>query len=104
MMAISQHYKRDRRQRQNIIDRIGEGHTILSVVWDRGHRNGAEIHMISDTGIISIYNQNSGKLITRLIARPGQIQRYFDGDAPVELLTIARYHQNMGYNRQVERL
>ena len=97
-MTTSRHYARDRRTRQNIIDRIGEGNTILSVVWDRGHQNGPEIHMISDTGIISIYNQRSGKLITKLIARPAQIQRYFDGDAPVELLAIARHHQNMGYN------
>lgn len=97
----SRHYARERRTRQHIIDRIGEGHTILSVVWDRGHKNGAEVHMISDTGIISIYNQNSGKLITKLIARPGQIKRYFEnGDAPVELLTIARRHTELGYNRQ----
>lgn len=99
----SKHYRQDRKQRESIIKTIGNGHIVKVVILDRGHRNGAEVHKVSDTGIISIYNLNSGKLITKLIARPAQIQRYFDGDAPVELLTIARHHQNMGYNRQVER-
>lgn len=100
----SKHYTKDREEREAIIKMIGKGHIIKVAIIDNGHRNGAEVHKISDTGIISIYNLNSGKLITKLIARPAQIQRYFDGDAPVELLTIARHHQNMGYNRQVERL
>lgn len=79
---------------------IGQGHIIKAVVLDRGHRNGAEVHKISDTGIISIYNLNSGKLITKLIARPSQIKRYFEnGDAPVEVLRIAREHTRLGYNR-----
>lgn len=103
-MTETRHYARDRRHRESIIKEIGYGHIIKVAIVDRGHRNGAEVHKVSDTGIISIYNLNSGKLITKLIARPAQIQRYFDGDAPVELLTIARHHQNMGYNRQVERL
>lgn len=98
-MMTSKHYRQDRKQRQHIINMIGQGTIIREVVWDRGHRNGPEVHKVSDTGIISIYNLNSGKLITKLIARPAQIQRYFDGDAPVELLAIARHHQNMGYNR-----
>lgn len=99
-MTKTRHYREDRRQREHIIQMIGQGHIIKVVIWDRDHRNGAEVHKVSDTGIISIYNLNSGKLITKLIARPAQIQRYFEnGDAPVELLTIAREHTRLGYNR-----
>jgi hypothetical protein len=98
-MTASRHYRKDRQYRESIIRTIGDGHIVKVVILDRGHQHGAEVHKVSDTGIISIYNLNSGKLITKLIARPGQIKRYFDGDAPVELLAIARHHQNMGYNR-----
>lgn len=103
-MTETRHYARDRRYRESIIRTIGNGHIIKVVVLDRGHRNGPEIHKISDTGIISIYNLNSGKLITRLIARPNQIRRYFEnGDAPIEVLRIAREHQRLHYNMaQVE--
>lgn len=99
-MTASQHYTKDREKREAIIKMIGKGHIIKVAVIDHGHRNGPEIHKVSDTGIISIYNLNSGKLITRLIARPGQLQRYFDGDTPVALLAIARHHKSMGYNNK----
>lgn len=100
----SRHYSNDRRNRQNIINMIGEGTVIKEVVLDRGHRNGAEVHKVSSTGIISIYNLKSGKLITKLIARPNQIKRYYqNNDAPVEVLRIAREHQRLNYNMaQVE--
>lgn len=99
-MTKTRHYAKERRYREAIIKEIGYGHIVKVVILDRGHRNGAEVHKVSDTGIISIYNLNSGKLITKLIARPGQIKRYFEnGDAPVELLTIARHHTELGYNR-----
>ena len=86
----SKHYTKDRQKREAIINTIGIGKVVDSFVIDRGHRNGAEIHKITDTGIIIIYNQHTKKMITKLIARPGQIRRYYkDGKAPKNLIEKA---------------
>ncbi len=97
---MSNHYKLDRQARENLIAQIGYGTIIKSVVIDRGHKNGAEIHEISNTGIITIYNERTHKMITKLIARPGQIRRYYDNknEIPKELIKIAMEHQTMDYN------
>ena len=61
----SKHYNRDRINREEIIKEIGYGYIIKEVVIDRGHKNGPEIHEISSTGIITILNQRTHKLITK---------------------------------------
>ena len=95
----SKHYTADRKRREEVIKMIGEGSEVKRVVLDKGHKNGAEIHVISSTGIVTIYNQRTKKLITKLIARPGQIRRYWENEtAPTELVQIAREHQKMNYN------
>lgn len=96
----STHYTNDREARENLIKKIGYGQIIKTVEIDKGHRNGPEIHKVSNTGIITIYNKYSGKLITKLIARPNQIKRYFENERiiPQELLSLAKYHEKMGYN------
>ena len=45
-------------------------------IINKGHRNGYEIHVIYNNGIIRIYNQKTGKHITDLIARIPQMERY----------------------------
>lgn len=95
----SKHYAKDRQQRENLINMIGTGTVIKAVKVDKGHINGAEIHKITSTGIVIIYNENSGKLITKLIARPAQIRRYFiNGRAPQDLIEKAIEHTKKGYN------
>ena len=96
----SRHLERDRKNRKELIETIGHGNTIKTVVVDRHHKNGPEIHEISDTEIITIFNQRTKKMITQLIARPGQIKRYFTENEiiPMELLDIARQHQKMRFN------
>lgn len=96
----SKHYLLDREEREKVIKEIGYGKTVKTVVVDRQHRNGPEIHVISDTGIITIYNQRTKVLITKLIARPGQIKRYFKENEviPAGLLKITRQHQKMSFN------
>lgn len=92
-MKKTLHYIEDRQDRENRIRKIGYGTVIKRVTVDRGHRNGPEIHEVTDTGIINIYNERTHKLVTKLIARPAQIKRYFDeGKAPEELLKRARYN------------
>ena len=43
---------------------------------DKGHKNGNEIHLVYNNGVVKIYNQNTRKFITVLIAREPQIVRY----------------------------
>ena len=45
-------------------------------VVNKGHKDGNEVHVIYNNGIIKIYNANSRKFITVLIAREPQIERY----------------------------
>lgn len=86
----SKHYSEEREAREAIIKKIGQGEVVASFRVDRGHRNGAEIHKITNTGIILIYNERTGKMITKLIARVGQIRRYYkDGNAPRYLIEKA---------------
>lgn len=96
----SYHYNRDRQLRESIINQIGVGNVIKEVEVDRGHRNGPEIHKITDTGLILIYNKESKKLITKLIARVGQINRYYQNNErpPKKVIQLAKYHFEMGWN------
>ena len=45
-------------------------------IINKGHKNGYEIHVIYNNGIIRIYNQKTGKHITDLVARIPQVERY----------------------------
>lgn len=45
-------------------------------VVNKGHKNGNEIHIVYNNGVVKIYNANSRKFITVLIARVPQIERY----------------------------
>ena len=45
-------------------------------VVNKGHKNGNEIHIIYNNGIIKVYNERTCKFITVLIARVPQIERY----------------------------
>lgn len=45
-------------------------------VVNKGHKNGEEIHVIYNNGIIKIYNARTRKFITVLIARVPQVERY----------------------------
>lgn len=96
----SRHWETDREMRRKAIEEIGQGNVIKTVEIDRHHRNGPEIHKISDTGIITIFNKKSNKMITQLIARPAQIKRYFAADEviPKGLLKLARQHQELALN------
>ena len=45
-------------------------------VVDKGHENGNEIHLVYNNGVVKVYNQNTRKFITVLIARVPQVERY----------------------------
>ena len=96
------HYNNDKEVRRNTIEKhIGYGNDIFSAELDRGHKNGSEIHVVTDTAIIKIYNARTKKHVTDLIARPGQIRRVYNAKgqyAPRWLLEIAFENQNRGFN------
>ena len=45
-------------------------------VVNKGHSNGNEVHIVYNNGIVKIYNANTRRFITVLIARVPQIERY----------------------------
>ena len=101
---VSQHYKKQRYEREKFINQHcnGDGKVIDSFIVDKGHVKGLERHDITDNGIIIIYNAMSGKLVSKLIARPNQIKRYYQGtnrEPPPSLIRLAQWHEDLGYNK-----
>lgn len=100
---ISLHYDKKRYYREMFISNYlgGDGKVIDSFIVDKGHEKGRERHCITDHGIIIVYNARSRKLVTKLIARPGQIKRYYANTSkqpPENILQLCREHQKMGLN------
>lgn len=96
---VSNHYTYQRQAREQAIQKIGYGKPYATFIVDRHHPHGLERHVISTTGIIEVYAVRTNDLITKLIARPAQIRRYFkDGEAPEDIIELARRHQIEGLN------
>ena len=99
--TVSHHYTEDRQSREALIRKIGYGEKVDEFIVDRGHPNGAERHEISSTGIVTIYNARTGKLVTKLIAKPNQVKRYYEAEnkvTPEYILRIAYEHMRKNYN------
>lgn len=101
---MSKHYKDERRKREKLVNRYlnGDGKVIDSFIVDRGHPKGLERHDITDNGLILVYNATSNKFVTKLIARPHQIKRYYADvgrEPPSEILVLAKFHKDLGYNK-----
>ena len=103
MSTVSIHYMRERQERENlIVNRVSIGRVIHDTLWDRGHRDGAEIHHVTDTGVIIIENANTHRIITKYVARPAQIKRLYsftEEVAPYWLIEKAIANVKCGYNR-----
>ena len=100
-MTTTLHWEERKERTDFIISQIGMGNPIRTFKWDKGHPNGPELHTITDTGIIIVRNERTNKLVTTLIARPGQIYRYYINEneiPPRYLLDIAQQHMDAGYN------
>lgn len=100
----TKHYKNKRCSREKFIDEhlYGNCKVVDSFIVDKGHVNGLERHDITENGIIVIYNAKSNKLVTKLIARPAQIQRYYkniDKNPPRWLMDLAQYRSGLNYNK-----
>ena len=99
---VSKHYRSNRYEREKFIDEhFKNDYVVDEFVVDKGHPKGAERHCITNNGIIIVYNLRSGKLVTKLIARAGQIKRYYYNsgrEPPYYLIELAREHESLGYN------
>ena len=80
----------------------GYGKGLFSFVVDENHPKGLEIHTITDNGLVLIQNAQTGRLVTTLIARRGQLVKYFDRNnlpsAILPVLKLAEKHEFLGYN------
>lgn len=90
----SNHFHNDRMKRYRKILSLEKFPVINeSFLVDNGHEKGKEIHCVSMHGIVYIYNYNSRKLITMILARPNQIKRLYDSvgkNVPAEILQEAK--------------
>ena len=69
----------NRSKRLQIAERliIEESAKVVKIaIVNKGHANGNEIHLVYNNGIVKIYNANTRRFITVLIARVPQIERY----------------------------
>ena len=69
----------NRSKRLQVAERliIEESAKVVKIaVVNKGHKNGNEIHIVYNNGVVKVYNQNTRKFITVLIARVPQIERY----------------------------
>ena len=69
----------NRSKRLQVAERLifEESARVLKIaVVNKGHANGDEIHIVYNNGIVKIYNANSRRFITVLIARLPQVERY----------------------------
>ena len=101
---VSRHYKSKRYKREKFIDKHlnGDGKVIDSFIVDKEHKNGLERHDITENGVIVVYNAGTNKLVTKLVARPQQIKRYYYNsgrEPPQWLLNLCRWHEDLHYNK-----
>ena len=99
----SLHYNKDRYYREMFIYNYlgGNGKILDSFIVDKGHKNGAELHCVTDHGLIIVYNVHTEKMVTKLIARPWQVERLYMHTKKIpskELLELCREHQRMCFN------
>ena len=67
-------------------------------VVNKGHKNGNEIHIVYNNGIVKVYNARTHKFITVLIARVPQIERY-NIKVTKTMQNKIKSHVKNGYNQ-----
>ncbi len=97
-------------RRQKLEEAGGCGDTVCGVLWDKGHRRGMEVHVLTTNAIIFIFNYMTGKLVTFKFARPGQVRQLFgkedivygrvfeEAHLPSEVMQRAMFYKSNGWN------
>lgn len=75
---------------------------VAAFLWDRGHKDGPEVHFITESAKDIIINADSKRLITILNCRENQIRRLFDPlqqTVPIAIIKLARRNNDLHLNR-----
>ena len=90
------HYKNERYKREKFIKEHlgGDGNIVDRFLVNNEHPMGDEIHELRDNGVIVIYNARTNLVVTKIIARPQQIKRYYQdvNKKPPKWLVDLAYH------------
>lgn len=99
-MCSSYHYSKDRQVREKVINEmIGNGKIIKTTTMQEPNRSFPATYQISDTGIVTILDVSMTVIITKIIASPRQLRRYYqDEPLPDKLLQSAINNVRKGYN------
>lgn len=89
----------ERKNRLDVYFKVKEvGGVLDTFIVDKDHPNGDEVHVITNTGFILIFNHRTKRFITVLHARPAQLKRYYldlGEEVPTEVIKIARDNQKL---------
>lgn len=69
----------NRSKRLQVAERliIEESAKVIKIaIVNKGHKNGNEVHLVYNNGIVKVYNARTRRFVTVLIARVPQIERY----------------------------
>ena len=90
----------NRSKRLQVAERliIEESAKVLKIaVVNKGHKNGNEIHVVYNNGVVKVYNERTKKFITVLIERVPRIERY-NIKVTKAMRNKVKSHIKQGYN------
>lgn len=107
-MKFTMHYALERQNRfQYIKEHIGFGKIRDEFEVDNNHPNGVEIHKITSTAIVLVFNKRTEKLVTVFVAKPNRIKRYYMSvgrEAPQDIIDKAIENRDKGYQKEAQEL
>lgn len=95
-MKTSEHYKEERRKRDELIALIGEGTVVYTTVEYNYKKHRHFRYEITDNGILIVKAYDEEVIITKMIARPKRLLQYWK-DCPQEIILKAVEHTRKGY-------
>lgn len=90
-MTTSAHYHFERTEREQKIREIGEGTVIYSTIRYDEKRQRNFLYEITDNAILIVKATDRDCIITKMIARPSRIKKYWN-EAPKSLILLAVEH------------
>lgn len=96
-MKKSRHYETQRNDRNLLIGFIGEGKVIYETTCFDKKRNKNFRYQITDNAILKVLDEKDDYLITKMVARPSRILRYWK-DAPEWLIMKSVDYTRKGYH------
>lgn len=102
------HAKYDRSEREKFIEEnIGFGEFRDEFEVDNNHPNGTEIHKVTSTALIFVFNKRTQRLITMFVASPNRIQRLYltaKKKAPQDIIDKAIENREKGFYQKARDL